>query len=70
MQRAGRRRDGTWYLGRGVGRGVWWCRDGSCVARLESRTLSRALRVALTAADVDNLVVLVRDAAGSTGPGL
>ncbi|MDE3008524.1 MAG: DUF448 domain-containing protein [Acidobacteriota bacterium] len=42
--RAGLREDDSWYLGRGPGRGVWWCREGECGAKLSAANLARALR--------------------------
>ncbi|MHB8335440.1 MAG: YlxR family protein, partial [Acidimicrobiales bacterium] len=51
--RAGRGEDGSWYLGRGVGRGVWWCRDRDCGSRLRWGAVARALRSPVSAADVD-----------------
>src|ERR1019366_1314112 len=47
LQRAGRLSKGVWYLGRGVGRGLWWCREGECAARVNLAHASRALRCSL-----------------------
>jgi hypothetical protein len=42
MIRAGRS-DGTWYLGRGPGRGLWYC-DAECSKGLRVGHLARALK--------------------------
>ncbi|NNN01089.1 MAG: hypothetical protein HKL86_04575 [Acidimicrobiaceae bacterium] len=47
MLRAGRTPDGTWYLGRGDGRGVWWCDEVECESALRIAQLARALRTSL-----------------------
>ena len=44
LQRCGRLSNGVWYLGRGVGRGLWWCREGECATRVNLAHASRALR--------------------------
>ena len=65
MLRAGRRLDGRWYLGRGPGRGVWWCQESTCGAELAVGQLARALRSAaggasaLDGSDADVTAVLV-----------
>ncbi|MGC8498087.1 MAG: DUF448 domain-containing protein [Acidimicrobiales bacterium] len=55
LQRAGRTPDGMWYLGRGPGRGAWWCRSGPCGERLGASALARALRAPLGPAEVEAL---------------
>ncbi|MFY9782713.1 MAG: hypothetical protein WAK12_04170 [Acidimicrobiales bacterium] len=52
MVRAGRDALGRWYLGRGVGRGVWWCREGHCEEGLRVTHLARALKSSVLASDV------------------
>ena len=47
LQRAGRTQGGVWYLGRGAGRGLWWCRNGECGSGLNLALASRALRCSL-----------------------
>ena len=51
MVRAGRDAYGSWYLGRGAGRGVWWCDDAHCEGALSVSHLARALRATVTEAD-------------------
>jgi len=50
MTRAGRS-DGSWYLGRGLGRGLWWC-DAECSTGLRVGHLARALKSAATEDDL------------------
>lgn len=52
LQRGGRSLDGVWYLGRGTGRGLWWCRAGECGSGVTLAHASRALRRSLGAEDV------------------
>ncbi|MFI5036463.1 MAG: DUF448 domain-containing protein [Acidimicrobiales bacterium] len=52
LVRAGRTPDGSWYLGRGSGRGAWWCASGACARSLSPGALARALRAPVTAAEV------------------
>jgi predicted RNA-binding protein YlxR (DUF448 family) len=52
MVRAGRDAQGTWYLGRGVGRGVWWCKEGHCEEEVRVTHVTRALRSAAHESDV------------------
>ena len=47
MVRAGRDATGSWHLGRGAGRGVWWCKDGVCASELCVGHVARALRSAV-----------------------
>jgi hypothetical protein len=58
MLRAGRRLDGRWYLGRGPGRGVWWCQESTCGAELAVGQLARALRSAAGRSDLESLRAL------------
>ena len=51
MIRAGRL-DGTWYLGRGPGRGLWWC-DAHCAQGLRVGHLARALKSSATESDLE-----------------
>lgn len=60
LQRGGRVSEGVWYLGRGVGRGVWWCRDGDCAHLVSGAHASRALRCPLGEIDVTALHQLAR----------
>ncbi len=53
MVRAGRDAHGTWHLGRGVGRGIWWCGEGSCGPALRVGHVARALRAEATEGDVE-----------------
>jgi predicted RNA-binding protein YlxR (DUF448 family) len=55
MVRAGRSGAGAWSLGRGDGRGVWWCASGTCVEELRIGHLSRALRAQVHEGDVATL---------------
>ncbi len=50
LVRVGRRPDGTWYRGRGPGRGAWCC--GECAPGLSERALARALRTTPEGLDV------------------
>jgi hypothetical protein len=52
MVRAGRDEQGTWYLGRGVGRGVWWCAEGPCEGEVRVTHVARALHRAAHESDV------------------
>ena len=52
MVRAGRRVDGTWYLGREGGRGVWLCRRDECATGVRTGHLARALRSTVSEQDV------------------
>jgi len=56
MSRAGRR-DGTWYLGRGPGRGLWWC-DETCSKGLRVGHLVRALQSGASESDLEALRAL------------
>jgi hypothetical protein len=58
MVRAGRNADAQWYVGRGHGRGVWWCRETSCGAALQVGHLARALRTPVPASDLEVLLAL------------
>lgn len=58
LVRAGRRADGSWYLGRGPGRGVWWCAQGECATGLSAAAASRALRAGVSGAEAEALVAL------------
>ena len=62
MTRAGRF-DGTWYLGRGPGRGLWWC-DEECSKGLRVGHLARALKSGANEDDLEALRAL------ETGRGL
>jgi len=62
MVRAARRPDGSWYLGRGPGRGAWWCDEPGCAAALSAGALSKALRTPVTPADVASLSALAGSA--------
>ena len=59
LVRAGRTKDAQWYLGRGPGRGAWWCDEAKCTSALRVETLTRALRVSLSVGDVVMLGELV-----------
>ena len=65
MVRAGRDRGGQWYLGRGVGRGIWWCLDAGCGRNLKAPHVTRSLRAAVSEGEVESLRVLARGS-GST----
>ena len=52
MVRAGRRGDGQWYVGRGPGRGLWWCDAPDCASALGAAHVARALRLAPSEDDV------------------
>ncbi|MGB8180147.1 MAG: hypothetical protein WCF63_08280 [Acidimicrobiales bacterium] len=52
LVRAGRTAHGTWYLGRGEGRGVWWCRDRACGGEVRVTHLARALRAGVGESEV------------------
>ncbi|MHB1088608.1 MAG: DUF448 domain-containing protein [Acidimicrobiales bacterium] len=52
LVRAGRTPEGQWYLGRGPGRGVWWCANATCGAALQVGQVARALRHAVSASDM------------------
>ncbi len=58
MVRAGRDVGGEWYLGRGGGRGAWWCRDGECEGSLSVRALARALHREVLESDLASLRAL------------
>gem|GEM_PF-603694 len=58
LARAGRASDGSWYLGRGPGRGVWWCADARCASSLSAGALARALRAPVTEASAGALRAL------------
>ncbi|MGD0692820.1 MAG: DUF448 domain-containing protein [Acidimicrobiales bacterium] len=62
MTRAGRL-DGAWYLGRGPGRGLWWC-DAECSKRLRVGHLARALKSSANESDLEAVRAL------ETGRGL
>jgi predicted RNA-binding protein YlxR (DUF448 family) len=51
--------DGQWYLGRGEGRGAWFCAAGPCRDRLAVGTLTRALRAPVSDTEVAALGALV-----------
>jgi hypothetical protein len=51
MTRAGRS-DGTWYLGRGPGRGLWFC-DEDCAPALRVGHLARALKAEVDEGDLE-----------------
>jgi predicted RNA-binding protein YlxR (DUF448 family) len=55
MVRAGRGPDGAWYLGRGPGRGAWWCADAGCGSALGPGALARALRAPVSDAQAGSL---------------
>jgi predicted RNA-binding protein YlxR (DUF448 family) len=59
MLRAGRGLDGQWYVGRGNGRGVWWCKESDCSELLHVGHLARALKSAVREADLQDLLALV-----------
>jgi predicted RNA-binding protein YlxR (DUF448 family) len=59
MLRAGRGVDGQWYVGRGSGRGVWWCKELDCSESLQVGHLARALKSAVREADLEDLRALV-----------
>lgn len=44
LTRAGRASDGVWYIGRGDGRGLWWCSTGACVQQLNRGHAQKAIR--------------------------
>ncbi len=70
LSRAGRSPAGAWYLGRGDGRGVWWCVAGSCSRGLSAARLGRALRGSVSEAEAAALRELVEgrgDAPGAPG---
>ena len=52
MMRAGRTANGTWYLGRGDGRGVWWCSDRECGGEVRLTHVARALRAGVAESEV------------------
>ena len=56
MRRAGRV-DGTWYLGRGPGRGLWFC-DAECAQGLRVGHLARALKSSANDADLEAVLAL------------
>ena len=58
LVRVGRGTDGAWYVGRGVGRGVWWCGGSDCGLRVEVRHVARAMRSAVSESDVVAIRVL------------
>ncbi len=60
LQRAGRSSSGVWYLGRGTGRGLWWCREGECASGVDQVRASRALRCSVADEDVEALRELTR----------
>ncbi|HEY1222320.1 MAG TPA: YlxR family protein [Acidimicrobiales bacterium] len=67
LVRAARDGDGRWYLGRGTGRGVWWCADSGCGEELQNGQLARSLRTAVSEGDA----VALREAwKAGTGPKL
>ncbi|NNN07768.1 MAG: DUF448 domain-containing protein [Acidimicrobiaceae bacterium] len=59
LHRAGRLSKGVWYLGRGSGRGLWWCREGECAERVNQVHVARSLRC--SPAEID--VVALREVA-------
>ncbi len=60
MFRAGRATDGVWYLGRGGGRGLWWCANSTCQARLQLSHAQRALRRDLSGTEVEKWMTFVQ----------
>jgi hypothetical protein len=56
MSRAGRV-NGAWYLGRGPGRGLWWC-DEACAKGLRVGHLARALKSSANEGDLEDLLAL------------
>jgi predicted RNA-binding protein YlxR (DUF448 family) len=58
LHRAGRNTDGQWYVGRGNGRGIWWCKESDCGTLLRVVHVARALRTAVPASEVDVLLAL------------
>jgi predicted RNA-binding protein YlxR (DUF448 family) len=59
MIRAGRDVGGQWYVGRGNGRGVWWCQESNCSELLQVGHLARALKSAVREADLKDLLALL-----------
>jgi len=59
MIRAGRTLDGTWYINRGVGRGIWLCADGVCSEEVQSGQIARSLRRSVSESDVEQLRQLI-----------
>jgi predicted RNA-binding protein YlxR (DUF448 family) len=55
------RSDGQWYVGRGDGRGAWFCAEGPCRDRLAVGQLTRALRAPVGDTDVAALRALVAE---------
>ena len=53
--------DGQWYVGRGDGRGAWFCAEGPCRDRLAAGSLTRALRAPVSDTEVAGLVALVAE---------
>ncbi len=60
MVRAGREASGAWYLGRGTGRGIWWCRENECGKALGRGHVARALRMAVSEGDAAAVQALAR----------
>jgi hypothetical protein len=52
MVRVGRDAKGKWYLGRGTGRGVWWCNAKACEAVVGIAHVARALKTTVFESDV------------------
>jgi len=63
MFRLGRDASGTWYVGRGDGRGVWSCADG-CGSNLRTTQVSHALHASVSEAEM----AVVRDLAVGKRP--
>lgn len=53
--------DGQWYVGRGDGRGAWFCAAGPCGDRLAVGPLARALRAPVSDTEVAALMALVAE---------
>gem|GEM_PF-1209557 len=60
MVRAGYTPDGSWYLGRGTGRGVWWCAGTSCEGEIQMSQVAKALRSPVTSAQFEDFSKLIR----------
>ncbi|MGA2122814.1 MAG: hypothetical protein ABSG58_00125 [Acidimicrobiales bacterium] len=63
LLRLGRDASGTWYVGRGNGRGVWWCADG-CGSSVRISQVAHALHASVSEADM----AVVRDLAVGKRP--
>ena len=64
LERVGRR-GGQWYVGRGEGRGAWFCVEGSCRDRLAAGQLERALRARVRDGEVAAIIALVAEGPGA-----